>query len=50
VQGGTQALSRSMFATHDPASHKSGEFFGFFSVFEKFGGIAGSTRALAAWH
>lgn len=40
VQGGTQALSRSMFANMIPR-HKSGEFFGFFSVFEKFGGIAG---------
>jgi UMF1 family MFS transporter len=40
VQGGTQALSRSMFASMIPR-HKSGEFFGFFSVFEKFGGIAG---------
>src|SRR5215208_2299989 len=34
VQGGTQALSRSLFASMIPA-HKSGEFFGFFSVFEK---------------
>lgn len=40
VQGGTQALSRSMFASLVPR-HKSGEFFGFFSVFEKFGGILG---------
>jgi len=40
VQGGTQALSRSLFATLIP-KHKSGEFFGFFSVFEKFGGILG---------
>ncbi len=40
VQGGTQALSRSMFANMVPR-HKSGEFFGFFSVFEKFGGILG---------
>jgi MFS transporter, UMF1 family len=40
VQGGTQALSRSMFANMIPR-HKSGEFFGFFSVFEKVGGIAG---------
>ena len=40
VQGGTQALSRSVFATLVP-KHKSGEFFGFFSVFEKFGGILG---------
>lgn len=40
VQGGTQALSRSLFASMIPA-HKSGEFFGFFSVFEKFAGIFG---------
>ena len=40
VQGGTQALSRSLFARLIPA-HKSGEFFGFFSVFEKFAGILG---------
>ena len=40
VQGGTQALSRSLFATVVPR-HKSGEFFGFYSVFEKFGGILG---------
>lgn len=40
VQGGTQALSRSLFATLIPA-HKSGEFFGFYSVFEKFSSILG---------
>jgi UMF1 family MFS transporter len=40
VQGGTQALSRSLFARMIP-QHKSGEFFGFFSVFEKFAGIFG---------
>ncbi|HEX2190119.1 MAG TPA: MFS transporter [Longimicrobiaceae bacterium] len=40
VQGGTQALSRSLFATLIPP-HKSGEFFGFFSVFSKFAGIFG---------
>ena len=40
VQGGTQALSRSLFASMIPA-HRSGEFFGFFSVFEKFAGIFG---------
>jgi UMF1 family MFS transporter len=40
VQGGTQALSRSLFASVVPR-HKSGEFFGFYSVFEKFGGILG---------
>ncbi|HEX4932125.1 MAG TPA: MFS transporter, partial [Gemmatimonadaceae bacterium] len=40
VQGGTQALSRSLFASLIPA-HKSGEFFGFYSVFEKFSSIFG---------
>ncbi len=41
VQGGTQALSRSLFATIIPP-YKSGEFFGFFSVFSKFSGVMGS--------
>jgi UMF1 family MFS transporter len=40
VQGGTQALSRSLFATLIPRD-KSGEFFGFFGVSEKFAGIFG---------
>jgi UMF1 family MFS transporter len=40
VQGGTQGLSRSLFASMIP-KHKSGEFFGFFAVFEKFAGILG---------
>ncbi|HLA77472.1 MAG TPA: MFS transporter [Vicinamibacteria bacterium] len=40
VQGGSQALSRSLFATMIP-KHKSSEFFAFFSVFEKFAGILG---------
>jgi UMF1 family MFS transporter len=40
VQGGAQALSRSLFASMIPR-HKAAEFFGFFSVFEKFAGIAG---------
>ena len=40
VQGGTQALSRSLFASLIPRS-KSGEFFGFFAVVEKFAGIFG---------
>lgn len=40
VQGGTQALSRSLFTSLIPA-HKSGEFFGFYSVFEKFASIFG---------
>jgi UMF1 family MFS transporter len=40
VQGGTQALSRSLFASMIPKD-KSGEFFGFFGVAEKFAGILG---------
>ena len=40
VQGGTQALSRSLFARMVPR-HKASEFFGFFSVFSKFAGIFG---------
>lgn len=40
VQGGTQALSRSLFSSMIP-QHKAGQFFGFFAVFEKFAGIAG---------
>lgn len=40
VQGGSQALSRSLFASMIPR-FKSSEFFGFFSVFEKFAGIFG---------
>ena len=40
VQGGTQALSRSLFASLIPRD-KSGEFFGFFAVVEKFAGILG---------
>jgi len=40
VQGGSQALSRSLFASMIP-KHRSSEFFGFFSVFEKFAGIFG---------
>jgi len=40
VQGGTQALSRSLFSTMIPR-HRSGEFFGFYSVFSKFAGIFG---------
>ncbi|MBA3342574.1 MAG: MFS transporter [Gemmatimonadaceae bacterium] len=41
VQGGTQALSRSLFASIIPP-YKSGEFFGFFSVFSRFAGVLGS--------
>jgi UMF1 family MFS transporter len=40
VQGGSQALSRSLFARMIP-KHKSSEYFGFFSVFEKFAGVFG---------
>lgn len=40
VQGGSQALSRSLLGRMMPKS-KSAEFFGFFSVSEKFAGIAG---------
>ena len=47
VQGGTQALSRSLFAGMIPRQ-KSGEFFGFFSVFEKFAGIFGPAFFLLA--
>jgi UMF1 family MFS transporter len=40
VQGGSQALSRSLFARMIP-KHKTSEYFGFYSVFEKFAGVAG---------
>ena len=40
VQGGTQALSRSLFASMIP-KHKSSEFFAFFGVFERYAGILG---------
>lgn len=40
VQGGTQALSRSLFASMVPKA-RSTEFFGFFSTGEKFAGIIG---------
>jgi UMF1 family MFS transporter len=40
VQGGAQALSRSLYASLVPAS-RSGEFFGLFSVFNRFGGMLG---------
>jgi UMF1 family MFS transporter len=40
VQGGTQALSRSLFTKMVPKSQSS-EFFGFFSTGEKFAGIIG---------
>jgi UMF1 family MFS transporter len=41
VQGGVQALARSLFATMIPR-HKAGEMFGFFGVFDRFGGMIGS--------
>jgi UMF1 family MFS transporter len=41
VQGGAQALARSLFATLIPR-HKAGEMFGFFGVFDRFGGAIGS--------
>jgi UMF1 family MFS transporter len=40
VQGGSQALSRSMYASMSPAA-KSGEFFGLFGIMEKFSAIIG---------
>jgi UMF1 family MFS transporter len=40
VQGGTQALSRSLFVTMVPRM-RSAEFFGFFSTGEKFAGVIG---------
>jgi UMF1 family MFS transporter len=46
VQGGTQALSRSLFASMVP-KHKSSEFFAFFGVFERYAGVLGP--ALFAW-
>ncbi|HUP19815.1 MAG TPA: MFS transporter [Gemmatimonadota bacterium] len=40
VQGGTQALSRSLFASMIP-THKSAEFFSFYGVLDKFAGMLG---------
>jgi MFS transporter, UMF1 family len=40
VQGGTQALSRSLFASMIP-HHKSSEMFGFFGVAERFAAVLG---------
>jgi UMF1 family MFS transporter len=40
VQGGSQALSRSLYASMTP-SLKSGEFFGLFGIMEKFSAIIG---------
>jgi MFS transporter, UMF1 family len=46
VQGGTQALSRSLFASMIPKA-KSSEFFAFFGVFERYAGVLGP--AMFAW-
>jgi MFS transporter, UMF1 family len=49
VQGGVQALSRSLYASLVP-SHRSGEFFGLFAILEKFAGVAGpGLFVLASW-
>jgi len=47
VQGGTQGLSRSLFASLIPRK-KSGEFFGLFAVFDRFAGILGPLLFYAA--
>lgn len=47
VQGGSQALSRSLYAAMSPAS-KSGEFFGLFGIMEKFSAIIGPALFAAA--
>ena len=47
VQGGSQALSRSLYASMSPAS-KSGEFFGLFGIMEKFSAIFGPLIFAAA--
>jgi UMF1 family MFS transporter len=48
VQGGSQALSRSLYASMSPAT-KSGEFFGLYGIMEKFSAIMGPALfALAA--
>ncbi len=46
VMGGTQALSRSLFASMIP-KEKSSEFFAFFGVFERYAGVLGP--AVFAW-
>lgn len=48
VQGGVQALSRSLFATMIPQA-QSAEFFGFFSTMEKFAGIIGPFILAMLW-
>jgi len=47
VQGGSQALSRSLYASMAPKA-LSGEFFGFFSVMSKFSAILGPLLFVAA--
>jgi len=47
VQGGSQALSRSLYASMSPSA-KSGEFFGFFGVMEKFASLIGPLLFAAA--
>jgi MFS-type transporter involved in bile tolerance (Atg22 family) len=47
VQGGSQALSRSLYASMSPAA-KSGEFFGLFGIMEKFSAILGPLLFSAA--
>jgi UMF1 family MFS transporter len=49
VMGGSQAISRSLFATMIPR-YKSAEFFGFWGVFDKFAGIFGpAIFTVMAW-
>jgi UMF1 family MFS transporter len=47
VQGGSQALSRSLYSAMSPAA-KSGEFFGLFGIMEKFSAIIGPAMFAAA--
>jgi len=47
VQGGAQALSRSLFASLIPRQ-RSAEFFGLFAVLDRFAGVAGPTLFMAA--
>jgi MFS transporter, UMF1 family len=47
VQGGSQALSRSLYSAMSPKA-KSGEFFGLFGVMEKFSAIIGPLMFVAA--
>ncbi len=47
VQGGSQALSRSLYAAMSPKA-KSGEFFGLFGIMEKFSAVIGPLLFAAA--